>query len=345
MRLALARRRPAFTLIELLVTVFIIAILVGLLLPAVQSAREAARRVQCTSHMKQIGIALANYQSAFSRFPSISGDDLPGVPLSTYYYSPFTRMLATLDQAPLYDSTNFSWSPSDGRALAANDTVMTARLEVFLCPSDPPAQAVPGFGRVSCRVCTGPSPWWSPGDRAPDAWSGAFTIHRFYRPADFSDGLSQTIGASERLQGGWLVGRFKADGDYLITDTDINGHIRNGAADWALSVCASAPLDGPEETRAGESWFISGFHFSDYNHCATPNHLAPDCSLFGSPESSLHNRTLYAGVFTASSHHPGGVNTLCMDGSVHFITDAVNVAVWRGLSTRNGGEIVSFGQP
>jgi len=107
-----------------------------------------------------------------------------------------------------------------------------------------------------------------------------------------------------------------------------------------VSVCASASADLPIETRSGESWFLSGYHFTDYNHCVPPNATIRDCSLYSFQEG-IHARTLHEGVFTARSRHPGGVNTLLMDGSVRFVRDGVNLAVWRALATRASGDIVS----
>ncbi len=340
------RHRPiasGFTIIELLVVIFIIGVLAGLLLPAVQSAREAARRTQCTNNLKQIGIALANYESAHGFFPSINAHSTNEQTISSHLFSPLARMLSELDQRPLFNAINFSWIPFSSPALWANQTVMDAQISGFLCPSDSPAQRVPGYGRVNYRFCTGPTPWIAPGDNEPFSWSGAFSSHRFYRPADFPDGLSQTVGASERLQGGWTLDRFKAGGDYLLTKTDTIPHITDPrAADWAISVCSSAPMTDPIETEAGQSWFLSGFHFSDYNHCATPNHPWPDCSFYGVLDDDLGWRSVYQGVFSATSRHPGGVNTLTMDGSVHFMANSINISTWRALSTRDRGEVFTF---
>jgi hypothetical protein len=110
---------------------------------------------------------------------------------------------------------------------------------------------------------------------------------------------------------------------------------------WVVSVCAAASASAsyPSESRSGESWFLSGYHFTDYNHCATPNSNIEDCSIYSFQES-IHWRTLHEGVFTARSRHPGGVNTSSMDGSVRFIRDTVNLSVWRALATRDRGDLV-----
>jgi prepilin-type processing-associated H-X9-DG protein len=109
--------------------------------------------------------------------------------------------------------------------------------------------------------------------------------------------------------------------------------------DDAISVCGSTTLNDPQESRGGESWAVTGFHFSDYNHCLTPNPAASNCALDDSTED-FHTRTLHAGVFSATSRHGGGVNAMLMDGSVRFVKDSVNLRAWRALATRSGGEVV-----
>jgi prepilin-type N-terminal cleavage/methylation domain-containing protein len=328
------------TLLELLVALSVIGILAGLLLPAVQSGREAARRVECANHLKQIGIALSSYAGTYVLFPAINAPTGRikdhSNPYSAHYYSPLVRMLPELEQSPLFNSVNFSWSPSEVVALNANLTAMTIRMSQFLCPSDSNA-LVAGFGRVGYRFNVGSTPWHSPGDNRPDSWSGPFSTHRFYGPADFADGLSNTVGVSERLQGDWTKGDF-SPGDYLLTNIGDTG--KQTGAEWALETCSIASPVLPHESRSGESWFLSGHHFTNYNHCATPNAKIHDCSFLNIVEG-LHNRTLHEGVFTARSHHLGGVNALLMDGSVRFVRDGIALATWRALATRAGGEVIS----
>lgn len=147
------------------------------------------------------------------------------------------------------------------------------------------------------------------------------------------------MGGSERLQGNWLKHSFKTGGDYLLGNFPPN-EVRY--PDQAVSLCSSLPAGSDEESRGGESWFISGFHFTSYNHCLPPNDKRPDCALDASGvSSSLADRVNLDGVFKATSRHPGGVNCLLMDGSVRFVKDSVNLNLWRAVATRSSGEVIS----
>ncbi len=292
------------------------------------------------NNLKQIGLALNSYVATHQFYPGVitptgyvAGH--PG-PFSAHEYSPLARMLGELDQIPLYNASNLASATVLSRA--ENQTVMTVSITFFLCPSDtqPP---VAGYGRVNYRFNIGPTPWTSPGYGTPNAWSGPFTTHEFHSPADFADGLSNTIGVSERLQGGWVNGLFKPHGDYHLTNIG-NGKVSD-SADWALQQCAQIPTTSPADVQSGESWFVSGFHFTNYNHCQTPNGPVPDCAF--EPFDDVNFKRIQEGVFTATSRHPGGVHTLFMDGSVHFVKNSVALAVWRALATRSGGEVVSAG--
>jgi len=243
-----------------------------------------------------------------------------------------------MEQQPLFNSINFDSSPVSAETLAANQTVMTTSLAILMCPSDtqPP---VWGYGRVNYRVNLGPSQYWAPDERVPSSWAGAFTVHRVYAAADYPDGLSNTVGVSERLEGGWTRGVFKVGGDYIVTA--LSPQAASGP-DEALEICAGLEGSHPWESRGGESWFLSGLHFSCYNHCATPNAAVPDCS-FGRGTKVLANRVNQDGVFKASSYHRGAVDVLMMDGRVGRATDTVNIEVWRSASTRAGGEVYDAG--
>jgi prepilin-type N-terminal cleavage/methylation domain-containing protein/prepilin-type processing-associated H-X9-DG protein len=334
-----------FTLTELLVVFFVVSILAGLLLPAVQSAREASRRIQCTNKLKQLGLALQSYVAEQNVFPGVdlhTGGALGDVQFySTYFFSPVARMLPHVDQLPLYNATNFGLPPVEGALF--NQTVMKCGLGVVLCPSDsqPP---VSGYGRVNYRFSLGPTPIWAPGSYYPPSQSGPFTVHVVYPPAAFTDGLSTTVGVSERLEGDWIRGSFKWGGDYLYLATAVQPNLPPQLfdPDQAIGFCSGLSLSLPQESRGGESWLLSGLHFTNYNHCAAPNMKIPDCSLSNSDLSILLLRINEQGVFKATSYHPGGVNAALMDGSVRFFTDGVDLRVWRAVSTRSGGEVVEY---
>jgi prepilin-type N-terminal cleavage/methylation domain-containing protein/prepilin-type processing-associated H-X9-DG protein len=338
-------RGGGFTLIELLVVVIIIGLLAALVVPAVQSAREASRRLQCANNLKQVGLALHNYVAQQNVFPGINLNTAlaPGTQVyySSYSFSPFARMLPQLDQFPLYNAINFSLPPIEGAALG--HTAMTASLGLLLCPSDP-QPPVAGYGRANYRFNLGPTIFWAPGTSYPLSESGPFTMHVVYPPAAFADGLSATVGASERLEGDWVKGPFKLGGDavYLATATPPAISPALWDADQAIRFCSGLSFSLPQDSRGGECWLLSGLHFTDYNHCASPNMKIPDCALNTAKVASLWDRTNEEGVFKASSHHPGGVNAMMMDGSVRFCTDGVNLNIWRAVATRSGGEAVGF---
>ena len=304
---ARSSQRSGFTLIELLVTVFVLGVLIALLLPAVQAARGAGRRIQCINNLKQIGLALHHYESTHQVFPSIysdSGITFNGrqmVPYADGGYSPLARMLSELELGPLLNSVNLTVGISDPWSILANQTVALASVGTFLCPSDLPPP-VAGYGRVNYRFNTGPTPWISPVYGRPADWSGSFTMHQFYKVAAFPDGLSNTIGVSERLQGDWTKGTDKRGGDYRLADFGL-GTI--GEADGASQIarCISLASTFPLESRGGESWFFSGFHFTDYNHCMPPNPQFDDCS-FDNGLEGIQARSIHSGTFAATSYHP-----------------------------------------
>ncbi len=340
-RVGLAPRAAGFTLIELLVAIGIIGLLIGLLLPAVQAARESARRLQCTNNLKQIGLGLHGYVAVQGCFPGVNL--ITGHSFGDHHYysahnhSPLARCLPYLEQRALYDSINFIGPAADGLSLWVNRTVMLTKVDGFLCPTDlrPPVE---GFGRANYSFGLGATPWFDANDAWPESWDGPFTVHRVNYPAGFRDGLSNTLGVSERTQGDWTADRFARQGDYLLT------HELNRpppTADAAIGHCAGLdPATTYQESRGGESWFLSGLHFTNYNHCAPPNAPFPDCTTGRLSGDHVGARTTYQGSFAARSRHNGGVNAMMMDGSVRFVRDGVELAVWRALATRNGGEAV-----
>jgi prepilin-type N-terminal cleavage/methylation domain-containing protein len=337
MRSHYLRHRRGFSLVELLVVIAVIGILMGLVLPAVQAAREASRRAQCINNLKQIGLAIQHYNESNRVFPPVALPTFTGSQGqfgSGHYHSPLARVLPYIEQKNLYDAINFGPVPSSGNAVFENLTAMKTSVAAFLCPSDG-ERSVEGFGRCNYRFNLGATHRFGPDDVEPSSWFGPFSAHRVYGAADFTDGLSQTIGVSERLQGDWAKSAIRRLGDYRLTTAD--GYTLIGP-DAATEVCRALAAGTPLESRGGESWFLSGFHFTSYNHCTTPNSDVWACS-FDPHTDDLHSRVKHDGVFPATSYHSGGVHALRMDGSVRFEKDSVSLVVWRGLGTRSGGEI------
>lgn len=324
------RCKSGFTLVEVLVAVAIIGMLIALILPAVQSAREAARRIECRSRLSNIGLALHNFEGSHKAFPSAHlGFAAPQGGFE--YYSPFAHLLPYFDQSSLYNKINFGV----GGSFSVNPQhygIGDHAIASFLCPSD--------RGDTGCnfRFCTGSSAYaWDFTDITRR--NGAFTRHEVHSSRDFTDGLSYTIGASEKSKSSPLDSGWSSRTDFWYSGlTDLLGY--NPPTDIVVRTCASvgtAPLRFG--SHAGNSWLLGFYDFTLYNHSVPPNSHIPDCSLLdcGSPVPS---NDAEAGVFGARSFHSGGVNCLFMDGSARFVSNTIDLSVWQSLSTRAQGDSV-----
>jgi len=329
--------RRGFTLIELLVVIAIIGILVGLLLPAVQQAREAARRAQCKNNLKQIGLALHNYLDAYTVFPP-SYCVVPGVTTTVGgQWSVFARLLPYLDQANLQGLVN--WNV----AYATQVNVATTRVPGYLCPSEPndvmrvntstgvardyPANYVVNFGTWKIYEPLG----GTGGD-------GAFFPNSKMRPADFSDGMSNTLCASEA----------KAFTPYVRNTTSDPGATVPTSADFALGLtgdgcCVGASL----QQKTGHTEWADGLcQQSGFTTTFGPNTRIPyvvggaeyDIDLVSWREGTTASRVTYASM-PARSHHEGIVHALLMDGAVRSVSENISVDVWKSVGTRAGGEV------
>ena len=328
------RTRPrGFTLIELLVVVAIIGVLVGLLLPAVQSAREAARRLQCANNLKQVGIALHAYHAAAGSFPvGFLYPSTPAPPWTSplqYRWSALAQMLPHLEQAQLAHALNFDLPLASRPATAsplwpaypANTTAMATKVALFLCPSDGAAPPMPDSGPTNYAFCTGDG---LPGGDATDA-NGPFILGPSISIAAITDGTASTVFAAEQLLG--VAGPYSQ-----TTLSPIPSR-----PDRAFARVSTGPLTDPGCAAAGAGWlFNKGAGWWDgnylntlYNHHAPPNSAIHDCITYHNP-----------GWKSARSLHPGGVNALFGDGHVGFVKNGVASGVWRGVSTRGGGELI-----
>ena len=316
-------RRKGFTLIELLVVIAIIAILIALLLPAVQQAREAARRTQCRNNLKQIGLAMHNYESSFTVFPMARTLPFP------FVFSPQARILPYVDQGNLHNLVNFNDAPlnfgipgmPDG---STNLTAAKTKLSLFLCPSD--IGSIPGneYGPLNyvANVGTG---LISAGDI--DQGEGMFVTNSRLGFRNLTDGTSNTAAFSESLVGDGQTPSGSTPSDYRRGMYEVTSGSPPTVPTPALCTAASS---GSWNGQRAAKW-ING-HYGDalYNHFLTPNSKTWDC------DNEYHNMALLA----ARSMHTGGVHVGLCDGSVKFVSDSIDLTIWRALATRAGGEVM-----
>jgi prepilin-type N-terminal cleavage/methylation domain-containing protein/prepilin-type processing-associated H-X9-DG protein len=332
--------KRGFTLIELLAVIAIIGVLLALLLPAVQSAREAARRKQSTNNLKQIGLAMHQYHATYESFPPAGSVDINGnsggsgrVPQTASIH---LRLTNYLEQRAVYDAYNFMLGDVlGGAAVPANTTVMATAIPGYLCPSDPnPGSTENLVGGYSVPVTTvnyavngGLNRWNDGGRTSGTAWwlGGNPYFGSLVRIPAVTDGTSNTAGFSEWVKG--TSGR-NAPGENLVYAIM---QYTNGGPLGDQNVCRAAIT--PLWDFKGEYWTLQDTgRGGPYYHVMTPNQ--PACAVsagFGNVDSFIG----------AGSFHPGGVNVLILDGSVRFIKSSISLASWHALGTRAFGEVVS----
>lgn len=316
-RVARIRASRGLTLIEIFVVIIILGILCGLLIPSVHAAREAARRAQCNSHLKQIGIAMNTYESSIGMFPpGFMSAQPPKFRSKENYLSNFVQLLPYLEQNNLYSHINFTLSYLDrpSQPIVENRTVRSTRLNMLLCPSDWEQNHNNSYRFNWGRRRT--TNLWQPYD-------GPFGIGFLTTSAAVSDGLSQTAFVSERLGGSFSPLKPDVTRDMKIPNDWPEATMPND--DVYINYCFAAPAKA-WRTDEGRYWYYWGASFTAYNHNGPPNSPAPACGgqIFGHlPPNSLHN------------HY---VHVLFGDGHVTSVSDSINLQLWRSMGTHDSGD-------
>ncbi len=324
-----------FTLIELLVVIAIIAVLIALLLPAVQAARAAARRASCVNNLKQLGLAMHNYQSSLSTFPigrqgirrPANDPGYPGDATGTKHRRTWAlSLLGQIEQGTVANSVNFSLSYNN----LGNSTVVGTFISVYACPADPNVMSdidnstlnmrqgnyVVNWGNATYSQDAYNNPYTT-GPSLATVFAGApFALDRSFGIESITDGTSNTLLMAEVIACAARSG--------TAADEDFRGMIYND--DFACSMFLAYTTPNSKVPDLLPGW------------CVYPFRSNPPCTLGASQASVQSSSPAFS---TARSYHPGGVNALFGDGSVKFMKDSINPLIWRGLASSRGGEVIS----
>jgi prepilin-type N-terminal cleavage/methylation domain-containing protein/prepilin-type processing-associated H-X9-DG protein len=330
------RRRSAFSLVELLIVIAIIGILVGLLIPAVQASRASAARTSCANNLRQIGLAAHHHEAALGYFPNGSvAKEFPAqpwTPWTFYRWSALAQLTPYLENTAAYNSLNLS-VPLYGAGFGVrpeNRAAIKTSVPEFLCPSDVQRPNSDEYAPTNYAMCAGTGA----NGGSPFDTDGMFFINSQTTAAKITDGLSKTVIVSESLLG---------PPPLEVPETSPN---TQHDARFEYRVKYTAPLTDalcaqeswPNGFPRGFSWVNGEFRCGLYNHYSTPNSPTFDCMGVVTNSPDVKMRFAPYGWRAARSNHPGGANVLLADGSLRFVGDDVDPAVWKDLATIAGGE-------
>jgi prepilin-type N-terminal cleavage/methylation domain-containing protein/prepilin-type processing-associated H-X9-DG protein len=367
------RGRSAFTLIELLVVIAIIAVLIGLLLPAVQKVREAANRIKCTNNLKQITLAAMNYESTYSTLPPGQGQQPfqpsgPGLPSGDDCPSILAILLPFLEQDNKYNLFNFAYDVNDARVPGINAPAANQDVSFYLCPSDPSSKVVnfnDQYNRGRCNyfgnIGTTASPYTnSAGDLLETSNPlfnnagnrlGVFNMtvnltnaypsdHSFVEPN--IGAVSGKVRIADVTDGTSNTAMFAEIKRGTLTNTDFGQHDATTVQiiqDSAFNYITPTLPDCNQDSAAGSFYTRIRYTGLEFYRNFPPEcwytHTAPPNYQGADCGSS----NFWAAHMAARSYHTGGVNVAFVDGSVHFISNNIDFAAWQALGTRAGGEV------
>lgn len=333
MRHVSRRTLSAFTLIELLVVIAIIGILVALLLPAVQAAREAARRVECKNHLRQLALAVLNYESTYGRIPASAVVDLDVTETGNNgSWGVHGRILHFLEQGNLYEDVDITvaWDyqqPIDG-----------VGVPVYQCPTDSGTREIrdPGGGKVRLVPTSygfNMGTWFVFDPQKRKGGDGAFFPNSHLKLADFRDGTSNTLLAAE----------VKAWQPYMRNGGPTTTSIPNDAAAAAAMAGSGAQF----KTTGHTEWPDGRVHHTGFTATLTPNTVVPltvngelldvDYNSWQEGKNGTAGSPTFA-IVTSRSFHPGVVHAALVDASVQSVAESIDLKVWRAMATRRGNE-------
>jgi prepilin-type N-terminal cleavage/methylation domain-containing protein/prepilin-type processing-associated H-X9-DG protein len=326
--------RRAFTLVELLVVIAIIGILIALLLPAIQAAREAARRSQCFNNLKQIGVAVQNYHDAQKRLPaSLVSQNSPKFDS----WSVQSRLLPYLEEGSIYDGINFNLGYKDPSQVINGIQISSIEVPVYRCPSEKNTTLRVDGATLWFPLNYGPNlgTWFIFDPVNKKGGDGAFAADGTHGMGGIADGTTHTLGFAE----------FKTYQPYLRESGNPNA-LNVPIPDDVATVVGYA---GDFKTDSGHTeWTDARSHQTGFTAVFGPNTVVNftnngtvyDVDFTSAREGNSTNLT-YAAV-TSRSYHAGNVNVAMMDGSVHAVNDEIDIVVWRGMATRNGSETIDL---